>query len=108
MVFLAGAVLVAQMPLLRGYVNDVLDYARFGSLSIVAVITLVNGLAEELFFRGALFSAVPLRHQISISTLLYMLVTVATGNVMLVSSPPPCSAPWSACSDGSPAVCWHR
>ncbi len=83
-VFLAGAVLVAQMPLLRGYVNDVLDYARFGSLSIVAVITLVNGLAEELFFRGAVFSAVPLRHQILISTLLYMLVTVATGNVMLV------------------------
>jgi membrane protease YdiL (CAAX protease family) len=83
-VFLTGAVLVAQVPVLRGPVNAVLDYARFGSLPVVAMITLVNGLAEELFFRGAVFSAVPARHQISISTLLYMLVTVSTGNVMLV------------------------
>jgi membrane protease YdiL (CAAX protease family) len=83
-VFLIGAVLVARVPVLRGHVNAVLDYARFGSLPIVAVLTLINGLAEELFFRGAVFSAVPAHHQISISTLLYMLVTLATGNVMLV------------------------
>jgi membrane protease YdiL (CAAX protease family) len=82
--FLAGAVVVAQVPVLRDHVNDVLDFARFGSLPIVALITLVNGLAEELFFRGAVFAAVPVRHQILISTLLYMLVTLASGNVMLV------------------------
>jgi membrane protease YdiL (CAAX protease family) len=83
-VFLAGALLVAQVPALRDPVNAVLDYARLGSLPTVAVITVANGLAEELFFRGAVFSAVPARHQISISTLLYTVVTVATGNVMLV------------------------
>ncbi len=83
-VFLGGAGLVAQIPVLREPVNDVLDYARFGSLPVVAAITLVNGLAEELFFRGAIFAAVPARHQILISTSLYMLATVATGNVMLV------------------------
>lgn len=82
--FLAGAVVVAQIPVLRAFVNDVLDYARFGSLLLVAVITVVNGLAEELFFRGAVFAAVPARHQISVSTLLYVLLTVASGNVMLV------------------------
>jgi uncharacterized protein len=82
--FLTGAALVARVPVLRGPVNAVLDYARFGSLPIVAVITVINGVAEELFFRGALFSAAPLRHQLSISTLLYVLVTAATGNVMLV------------------------
>jgi membrane protease YdiL (CAAX protease family) len=82
--FMAGAVIVAQVPFLRGMVNAVLDFARFGSLPIVAAITVINGLAEELFFRGALFSAVPPRHQILISTLLYMLATLASGNVMLV------------------------
>jgi hypothetical protein len=83
-VFLAGAVVVAQIPLLRGAVNEVLDYARFGSLPVVAVITVVNGLAEELFFRGAVFAAAPPRLQIGVSTALYVLVTLASGNVMLV------------------------
>lgn len=83
-VFIAGAVVVAQIPLLRGYVNDVLDYARFGSLPVVAAITAVNGVAEEVFFRGAVFAAVPPRQQILVSTTLYMLATLATGNVMLV------------------------
>jgi membrane protease YdiL (CAAX protease family) len=82
-VFLVGTVVIAQFSPLRGDVNEVLDHARFGSLPIVAVITVVNGLAEELFFRGALFSAVPVRHQISVSTLLYLLVTLASGSVML-------------------------
>lgn len=83
-IFLVGAVLVAQIPMLRGLVNQVLDYARFGSLPVVAAITILNGLAEEIFFRGALFSAVPPQHQIVLTTALYMLVTLASGNVMLV------------------------
>ncbi len=83
-VFMAGAVVVSQVPLLRGYVNEVLDYARFGALPIVALITLANGLAEEVFFRGAIFAAVPPRLQVLVSTVLYMLVTLATRNVMLV------------------------
>ncbi len=82
-VFAAGALLVAQVPPLRDQVVDVLDHASFASLPVVAVITLVNGLAEELFFRGALFAALR-RRQVLWSTVLYALATVATGNVMLV------------------------
>lgn len=82
-VFCAGAVLVAQVPLLRDAVDAVLDHARSAPLLLIAVITLVNGLAEELFFRGALYAAVGGR-QVLITTALYALVTVATGNVMLV------------------------
>ena len=52
--FMAGAVVVAQVPLLRNPVQELLDHARFGSLALVAVITTVNGLAEELYFRGYL------------------------------------------------------
>ena len=76
-VFAAGAVVVAQLPPLRDQVVDVLDHARFASLPVVALITLVNGLAEELFFRGALFAALRQR-QVLWSTVLYTLATVAT------------------------------
>ncbi len=83
-IFSAGAVLVAQVPLLRDQVDSVLDHARFSSLGIVALITLVNGLAEELFFRGAVYAAIGLRYPVTISTALYAAATAATGNVMLV------------------------
>lgn len=81
--FSAGALVVARIPFLREQTIEVLDHARFASLPVVAVITLVNGLAEELYFRGALFAALE-RRQVLWSTILYTLATVATGNPMLV------------------------
>lgn len=83
-VFLAGAVVVARVPALRGPVDSVLDHARVGPLPLVVVITLANGLAEELYFRGALFAAVGRRHAVLVTTLLYAAATVATLNLMLV------------------------
>ncbi|MFN8080803.1 MAG: type II CAAX endopeptidase family protein [Kineosporiaceae bacterium] len=83
-VFSAGALIVARLPLLRDSLNAVLDHARFGSLPVVAVITLVNGVAEELFFRGALFAAIGRRHPVAISTACYALTTVFSLNLMLV------------------------
>src|SRR4029077_17046913 len=44
------------------------------------------GIAEEIFFRGALFAAIGVWHPVAISTVIYTLTTVATGNVMLVFS----------------------
>lgn len=84
LVFLAGAALVAQVPFLREPVEDLLDHARYGSLWIVAVITAINGMAEELFFRGALYSAVGRRHAVLVTTVVYALATVATGVALLV------------------------
>ena len=83
-VFTVGALLVAQVPLLSASVDTVLDHARYGSLPLIALITLVNGLAEELFFRGALYAAVGVRRPVLVTTVVYTLTTVATGNVMLV------------------------
>lgn len=83
-VFLAGAALVARVPVLREPVEGLLDHARFGSLGIVAVITAINGVAEELFFRGALYSAVGRRHPVPITTAIYALATVPTGIPLLV------------------------
>ncbi|MFZ0159046.1 MAG: type II CAAX endopeptidase family protein [Kineosporiaceae bacterium] len=83
-VFCAGAVVVARVPVLRDHVNDVLDHARFSLLPVVAVITVVNGVAEELFFRGALYAAIGRRYPVLVSTGLYALTTVASANPMLV------------------------
>ncbi|MGI8949272.1 MAG: CPBP family intramembrane glutamic endopeptidase [Ornithinimicrobium sp.] len=83
-IFCAGAVVVAQFAFLRDPVNDVLDYARFASLPMVAGITFINGVAEELFFRGAVFAAIGRTYPVQISTVLYALATVATLNLMLV------------------------
>ena len=83
-VFTLGALVVARIPPLESSVDDVLDHARYGSLPLIAVITVVNGITEELFFRGALYAAIGVWHPVLISTFVYALVTVATGNVMLV------------------------
>jgi membrane protease YdiL (CAAX protease family) len=47
------------------------------------LVTAVNGIAEELFFRGAVYAAVP-RHPVVVTTVAYSLATLATGNVSLV------------------------
>jgi membrane protease YdiL (CAAX protease family) len=83
-VFVVGALVVAQVPFLRASVDEVLDHARYGSLPVIALVTVVNGVAEEMFFRGALYAAVGARHAVLVSTVLYTLITVATWNVMLV------------------------
>ncbi len=85
-VFMLGSVVVARVPVLAGPVDSVLDYARAGSVPVVVVITTMNGLAEELYFRGALFAAVGSRHAVAVTTVLYALATVVTGNLMLVFS----------------------
>lgn len=84
--FIVGAVVVREIEPLRAMTENVLAFARYGSLPLVAVITVVNGIAEEIFFRGALFAAIGVWHPVAISTTVYALTTVATGNPMLVAT----------------------
>lgn len=83
-VFVAGALMVREVPPLRGEVESILDFARYQSLPIVVIITFLNGIAEEIFFRGALFAAIGTRHPVAISTVIYTATTVTTLNPMLV------------------------
>ncbi|MFT4265464.1 MAG: type II CAAX endopeptidase family protein [Nocardioides sp.] len=83
LVFVVGGLIVRLIPGLDDYVASVLDYADRGNLPLVTVVTLVSGIAEELFFRGALYGCLE-RHPVAISTAVYAVVTAATGNVMLV------------------------
>ena len=63
-------------------VKSVLRHAQEGSMALLLLVTVVNGIAEELFFRGAMYAALP-RHQVAWTTLAYTVATLATGNVML-------------------------
>ena len=81
-VFAAGALVVREVPWLGSQVVRVLDFADQGSVPLLALITVVNGIAEELFFRGAVYAATT-RHPVVVTTVAYALATLATGNVML-------------------------
>lgn len=82
-VFLAGAMVVGQIGFLRGSVDDLLDHASYGNLLIVALVTALSGIFEELFFRGAVFAAMPRRWEVIGSALIYTFSTVLSGVPLL-------------------------
>lgn len=83
-IFVVGGLIVREIPGVREYITRVLEYADYGPLALVAFITVVNGLAEEMFFRGALYTALGTVKPILISTIFYVIATAATtGNPML-------------------------
>lgn len=81
--FVVGGLVARQIPVIAEFITRVLEFAHHGSLPLVVAITLVNGVAEELFFRGAVYPALGKRHPVLISTVLYALATSAGGNPML-------------------------
>ncbi|MGZ8738888.1 MAG: CPBP family intramembrane glutamic endopeptidase, partial [Nocardioides sp.] len=81
-VFVLGGLVVRQIPWLGDQVRSVLDFADQGAIPILVVVTAVNGVAEELFFRGAAYAATP-RYPVPVTTVAYTVATLATGNVML-------------------------
>jgi CAAX protease family protein len=80
-VFYAAARVARRSRHLRHAIASVLRYADAGSTPLVMLIASGSALAEELFFRGALWSGPrPLRA----TTLAYAASTAATGNPALV------------------------
>jgi membrane protease YdiL (CAAX protease family) len=82
-VFLLGGLAVQQIPPLAGQVIAILDYTTHVSWRLVVLIAIVNAIAEEMFFRGALFSAFGRRYPLVFSTLLYVAAMAAAGNLMI-------------------------
>lgn len=81
-VFVVGGLIVRDIPFLGDQVRSVIEYANQGYLPILVAITLVNGIAEELFFRGAAYASIT-QSPVAWTTLAYGVATLATGNVML-------------------------
>ena len=83
LVFIVGGLVCREIGPVRDYIVAVLDYANYGALWLVVLITVINGVAEEMFFRGALYSSLGRFHPEIVSTIVYALAVSAAGNPML-------------------------
>jgi uncharacterized protein len=82
-VFLLGGLIAREIPAVSALITRVLLFAHQGSFLLIVLITVINAVAEEIFFRGALYSALGRYHPVVISTLLYVCAAMASGNPML-------------------------
>jgi uncharacterized protein len=82
--FYGAARIARHIPVLDRAVGSVLRYQRDGSTSGVLLTASANALAEELFFRGALWTLVEHSHPVITTTLAYAATTATTRNPALV------------------------
>jgi membrane protease YdiL (CAAX protease family) len=82
--FYCAARLARYIPPLDRAIGSVLRYMDEGSTRLVLLTACANGVAEELFFRGALWSVVGESYPVVKTTLAYTAATAATGNPALV------------------------
>jgi membrane protease YdiL (CAAX protease family) len=83
-VFYSAARTARRIPGLNEAISSVLRYAQKGADPLVLLTALANGLGEEVFFRGALFTAIEARHPVLASTAIYTLAATATRNPALM------------------------
>lgn len=81
---LAIAALAAPVDFLRDPLLMLLAHSRYGFLPVVTILTVMNSIGEELFFRGALYAAVGGRQAVLVTSLVYALTTIPTGIPLLV------------------------
>lgn len=81
--FVLAGLVAQQIPVVSDQVTQVLRYADQGSWRLLLAIALVGAIAEELFYRGALYTALGRHYPTLVSTIVYVSVTMASGNVML-------------------------
>jgi uncharacterized protein len=84
--FYGCALVCRRIGPLNRMLTSILAYAHRGSDGPVLATTLLNGVAEEVFFRGALYAAVSGSTPAVVSTGTYVLATTATRNPMLVAA----------------------
>jgi hypothetical protein len=82
--FYGVARVARHVPALDHALSSVLRYAHHGPDRLVLVSAVTNGIAEEIYFRGALYSQVRPSRAVATSTAAYVLATTATRNPALV------------------------
>ena len=82
--FVSAYLVARHLPLVGPALDGVLATADAGPTALVLFVALVNGAGEELFFRGALHAAFAPHRPAIATTIAYVVVTAATGNVALV------------------------
>jgi len=83
-VFYGAARLARHIPPLSRAISTVLGYADGGSAPLVLLSASANAVAEELYFRGALWPTADQSRPITTTTLAYAATTAATRNPALV------------------------
>ncbi|MBA3745050.1 CPBP family intramembrane glutamic endopeptidase [Sporichthya sp.] len=83
-VFVIGELIVSTNPYLADQVDGIIGHASGRVALLAALVAVVNGVGEELFFRGAAWSALA-RHRPEVaSTVLYVVVIACSGILILV------------------------
>ena len=83
-IFCLGALIVRRITVLDRAVSGALVFAERGRGPWVLLTTCANGIGEEVFFRGAMYAALPGSNPVLSSTAAYTLTTIATRNPALV------------------------
>ena len=82
-VFVLGGLIARDIPAVAELITRLLHYTDQGSWRLTMTVALVGGIAEELFYRGALYTALGRYHPALVSTIVYVAATLASGNPML-------------------------
>lgn len=82
-VFVLGGLIAREIPPVAELITRVLQFAGEDSWRLTLAIALVGGIAEEMFYRGALYTALGRHYPVLISTVLYVCATMASQNPML-------------------------
>jgi hypothetical protein len=83
-VFVLGGLVVREIPVVAELVTRLLRYTDQGSWRLTLAIALLAAVAEEMFYRGALYTALGRHHPLLISTAIYALATFGSSrNPML-------------------------
>ena len=83
-VFVVGGLVVREIPVVAELVTRLLRYSDQGSWRLTMAIALLAAVAEEMFYRGALYTALGRHHPLLISTVIYALATLGSSrNPML-------------------------
>ncbi|BBX45963.1 CPBP family intramembrane metalloprotease [Mycobacterium cookii] len=82
-VFVLGGLVARQIPVVAELITRVLQYADQGAWRPTMAVALLGAIGEELFYRGALYTAVVRYHPLVISTVVYVIATLASGQLML-------------------------
>lgn len=81
--FVLGALVARKLVPVTELIAQFMQFAHQGSFPLVVSITLASSVAEELFFRGALYTAVGRHHPVAVSTILYAGTVLTSGNLAL-------------------------
>lgn len=85
-IFLLGGLVGRRTPGVSCLIVRVLQFVDHGSFLLIVLITVINAIAEEMFFRGVLYTPLGRHRPVPLSTILYPGVIMSGRNLMLTGA----------------------